>query len=151
VLYLFYFDARKCRKQYLEKSVLKKISPQKNQSNPRQNPARTFPGGNTRAVTTLSAGLGFLEASLDPEMESGSKLDSDPETESGSVSLIAINFLLVLLSLSFYRSTVLQFSPSSQKEITVLPGADQLGRVQGEPSLDSPWRSRRNFVGFNTI
>lgn len=123
-------------------------STQENQSSDKSvtsdaNPARTFPGNDTGAVTTLSAGLGFLEASLDPEMKSGSKLDSDPETESGSVSLIAINFLLVLLSLSFYRSTVLLFSPSTQKETTVLPGADQLRRVQGEPSLDSPWCSRR--------
>jgi hypothetical protein len=133
VLYLFYFDARKCRKQYLEKSVLKKISPQKNQSNPRQNPARTFPGGNTRAVTTLSAGLGFLEASLHPEMKSGSKLDSDPETESGSVSLIAINFLLVLLSLSFYRSTVLLFYSSHP----VLP--DQWQTSSGVSRANPAW------------
>jgi hypothetical protein len=70
----------------------------------------------------------------------GSKLDPDPETESGSDSLIANIFYLFFF---LYRSTVLLFSPSTQKETTVLPGADQPRRVQGEPSLDSPWRSRR--------
>jgi hypothetical protein len=78
-------------------------------------------------------------------MESGSKLDPGPETESGSDSLIAKIFYL---SFFLYRSTVLLFLPSTQKENTVLPGADQLRRVQSEPSLDSPWRSRQNFVGF---
>jgi hypothetical protein len=121
----------------MSETVLRKISPQENQSSEKSvkseaNPARTFPGGNTRTVTTLSAGLGFLEASLDPEMESGSKLDSDPETESGSVSLIAINFfLLVLLSLSFYRSTVLtQFSKRNNSPARGRPARARPGRTQ---------------------
>jgi hypothetical protein len=67
-------------------------------------------------------------------MESGSKLDPDPETESGSDSLIAKIFYL---SFFLYRSTVLPFyysHPVLRKKLQSCPGQTSLGAFRANPA-----------------